>query len=317
MNAPADSLSPRRFGRTELMVTPICIGGGPIGSMTETFGYDVPEAQALATVRAVLDGPINYLDTAAAYGDGESERRIGLALRERGGLPPGFVLATKADRNMQTGDFSGEQIKRSIERSQRLLGLDQLQLVFLHDPENASFEELTAPGGAVDVLLDYKAQGIIQHLGVAGGPIDLMIRYLKTGAFESVLTHNRYTLLNRAAAPLIDLAVQHDLVVINAAPYNSGILAKGPQEYPRFVYHDAPAATIERAQRMASICEQHGVPLAAAALQFSLRDQRITSTIVGVSRPERVAQTIELARHPIPDALWPQLDAVGFDTADL
>jgi D-threo-aldose 1-dehydrogenase len=101
----------RPLGRTGLLVQPLCIGCAALGSMPDTFAYDVAEEQALATIRAIFDGPIHFLDTAASYGDGESERRLGVVLRERGGLPPGFVLATKADRNLQTGSFSGDQMR--------------------------------------------------------------------------------------------------------------------------------------------------------------------------------------------------------------
>src|SRR5436190_24234711 len=105
----------RAFGRTPLRVTPLSIGCAPLGNMPETFAYGVAEEQALATLRACFQSPINFLDTAASYG--ESERRLGVALQELGGLPPGYVLASKADRDMKTGDFSGDQIKRSVQRS--------------------------------------------------------------------------------------------------------------------------------------------------------------------------------------------------------
>lgn len=301
----------RPLGSTGLPVTPLCIGCGALASMPEDFGYAVPEAQALATLRAAFRSPINFLDTAAAYGDGESERRIGLALRELGGLPAGYVLSTKADRNLQTGEFSGEQIRRSVDRSLRLLRIDRLPLVFLHDPEHTSFEHVMARGGPLEVLRQFKAQGVIEHLGVAGGPIDLMLRYVDTRAFEVVITHNRYTLLHRGAEPLIDRASRKGVAVLNAAPYGSGILAKGPDAYPRYAYRDAAAAVVDRARRMADLCREAGVPLAAAALQFSVRDPRIVSTIVGVSRPERIAETLDLLAHPIPDDLWPRLDALA------
>src|SRR5262245_53024761 len=132
----------RPFGRTDLRVTPVCIGCAPLGNMPEAFAYSVAEEQALATLRATFSSPINFSDTAAAYGDGESERRIGIVLRELGGLPQGYVLATKADRDMKTGDFSGEQIKRSVERSLRLLGLDRIQIMYIHDPEHTTFENV-------------------------------------------------------------------------------------------------------------------------------------------------------------------------------
>ena len=99
--------------------------------------------------------------------------------------------------------------------------------------------------------------------------------------------------------------------------YNSGILAKGPDVYPRYVYTQASGALLERVRRMVAICREYDVPLAAAALQFSLRDPRITSTIVGLDQPEQVAQSVDLAQYPLPDELWARLDAEGFDTDDL
>lgn len=306
----------RSLGSTGLMVTPICVGCAPLASMPDTFGYGVSEEQALTTLRAAFSSPFNFLDTAASYGDGESERRIGLMLRELGGLPAGFVLGTKVDRHAHTGDFSGEQIRRSLERSLRLLGLSRLQLVFLHDPEHTTFAQVMAPGGPLEVLQQAQREGLIAHIGVAGGPIDLMIRYVDTGAFAAVITHNRYTLLNRSAEPLLDIAARRGVAVLNAAPYGSGILAKGPEAYPRYAYQDAAGATLERARNLAAVCAQYGVPLGAAALQFSLREPRIAATIIGMTRPERIAQTVELAQQAIPTAIWQQLDAQGFDTAD-
>lgn len=317
MTNDAQRMSVRAFGQTGLRVTPVCVGCSVLTSLPEVFGYDVSEGQALATLRAAFHSPINYLDTAAGYGDGKSERLIGTVLRELGGLPDGYVLATKIDRDATTGDFSGEQAKRSIERSLTLLGLDYLQIVFLHDPEVTTFEEIMQAGGAVDVLTRYKEEGVIGHLGVAGGPIDLMMRYVETGAFEAVLTHNRYTLLNRAAGPLIELARRRGLVVLNAAPYGGGMLARGPDAFPRYAYRAADPVTLERARKLQAICAEYGVPLAAAALQFSLRDPRITSTVVGMTKPERIEQTLGFAQMTIADEVWEKLDAVGFETRDL
>jgi D-threo-aldose 1-dehydrogenase len=278
--------------------------------MPETFAYGVPEERALATVRAFFAGPFNFLDTAASYGDGESERRIGIVLREMGGLPRGFVLATKADRDLQTGTFTGAQMRRSVERSLRLLGMEQLQLVYLHDPEHISFEAAMKPGGPVEVLRQCKDEGLIAHLGVAGGPIDMMMRYVETGLFEAAISHNRYTLLNREAEPLWELCERLGVAAVNAAPYGSGLLAKGPRAYPRYMYGEAPPDLLHRAGQMEEACKRYGVPLAAAALQFSLRDARIVSTVVGITRPERLAETLSLAQQAVPDELWSELDAI-------
>ena len=107
------------------------------------------------------------------------------------------------------------------------------------------------------------------------------------------------------------------MAVLNAAPYGSGILSRGPRDYPRYFYRAAPQPMIDRALAIEAICQRHGVPMAAAALQFSLRDPRIAVTIVGMSRPERIQQTIELASVDIPQEVWDEIDALGPpDTAD-
>jgi D-threo-aldose 1-dehydrogenase len=295
---------------TGLPVSSICIGCAPLGDMPETFKYSVPEALALETLRAVFQSPFNFLDSAASYGDGESERRIGLVLSEMGGLPPGVVLATKADRDLHTGDFSGDQMQRSVERSLRLLGLDKIQMLYLHDPEHTTFKAAMAMNGPVEALRRLQEQGVIEHLGVAGGPIDLMIQFVETSLFEAVITHNRYTLIDRSAEPLLEAAAARGLGVSNAAPYGSGILAKGPDAYPRYMYGQASPEQIDGVRRIQDVSQRQGVPLAAAALQFSLRDARVHSTIVGMSKPQRVAETEALAAHPIPDELWAEIEAV-------
>jgi len=304
------SLARRPLGKTGLAITPLCIGCAPLGDMPETFDYGVSEEQALATIRAIFASPINFIDTAASYGDGESERRLGIVLRELGGLPSRFVLASKADRDLHTGDFSGEQMRRSVERSLRLLGMNQLQLLYLHDPEHTTFEQAMSAGGPVETLQRCQQEGLIAHLGVAGGPIDLMRRFVETGIFEAAISHNRYTLLNTEADAFWDVCLNYGVAAVNAAPYGSGILAKGPGAYPRYMYQDAPQSMLTRARQMEAICKRYGVPLGAAALQYSLRDPRITSTIVGISRPERLTETIVLAEYPIPAELWGELEAI-------
>ena len=306
----AFSLPRRTLGKTGLSVTPLCIGCAPLADMPETFSYGVSEEQALLTIRAIFASPINFIDTAASYGDGESERRIGIVLRELGGLPPDFVLASKADRDLHTGEFSGPQMRRSVERSLRLLGLERLQLLYLHDPEHITFEEAMAPNGPVETLLQCQQEGLIEHLGVAGGPIDLMTRFVQTDLFSVAISHNRYTLLNTEANSFWDVCQQHNVAAVNAAPYGSGMLAKGTAAYPRYMYGEAPQEMIERTQQIEALCQQYNVPLAALALQFSLRNPRIASTIVGISRPERVTETVKLVRYPVPAALWHALSAI-------
>jgi D-threo-aldose 1-dehydrogenase len=304
------------FGKTGKRVPIISVGCAPLGNMPDAFGYGVTEEDAVATILAALDSPFPYIDTAALYGDGESERRVGLALRQRGGLPKGAVLQTKAGRDPNTNDFSGETVKRRFERSLELLGVDRIEFVYLHDPEHTTFVEATAPGGPMSVLQDYKEQGVIGFLGVAGGPIPLELRYVETGLFDAVITHNRYTLLNRSAEPLIHYAAEKGLAVLNAAPFGSGMLAKGPDAHPLYAYQAPKPEMLDRLNQYAAIGEKYDVPLPAMALQFSTRDPRVTNTIIGMSKPERIQQTLDLYTYPIPKELWHDVAEVDYAMDD-
>jgi D-threo-aldose 1-dehydrogenase len=297
----------RPLGRTGLAVSAVCAGGGPIGSMPENFGYDVPAQRGIDTVIRVLHSPISFLDTSNSYSGGESERRIGAAITASGGLPDNFVLATKVDRD-GTGDFSGARVRRSVEESLTRLGVDRVPLLYLHDPEHISFEAGMAPGGPVEELRRIRDEGLAMHIGVAGGPVGLLWRYLDTGIFEALITHNRYTLVDRSAEPLIEAASAAGVAVLNAAVYGGGILARGASSSGRYAYSAAPPAILAAVAAIEKTCSGYGVPLPAAALRFSMRNPRITSTIIGISRPERVDECLEHVSLEIPDELWVQLD---------
>ena len=299
-----------------MSVPPIAVGCAPIGNMGSTFGYEVAEVDAVNTILEALNGPFPYIDTAALYGDGESERRVGIALREIGGLPANAILQTKQGRDPSTNDYSGDTVKRRMERSLNLLGVDRIEIVYLHDQEWTTYDEAMAPDGPVAVLRSFQEQGVIGHLGVAGGPIPVQMQYVESGLFDALIHHNRYTLLNRSADPLIDAAVSRGMAVLNAAPYGSGMLVKGPDAYPRYAYQQASSEMIERVRQFAAIADRFGVPLAAVALQFSTRDPRMTATIVGMSHPDRIADTIRFMTTPIPDALWDEIAEIPYDQND-
>lgn len=299
----------RRLGATGLGVTELCMGTSPLASMPQLYGYRVGADRAVATVEAVFDSDIRFIDTSNGYGqDGEAERRIGAAIAERGGLPDGVVLATKVDPDPVTGDFSGERVFASYAESLERLGVERVSLLYLHDPERIPFEDAVAAGGPVDALVALRARGLVDHIGVAGGPVGLMRRYVDTGVFDVLLSHNRYTLVDRSAEDLFAFARQHGIGVVNAAPYGGGMLVKGPDVQSKYGYGERPDAVADAVRAMAGACAAHGVPLAAAALQFSLRSPTIDSTVVGVSSPERVAQTLGYAAWDIPDALWTELE---------
>lgn len=308
---PSGPLPVRILGETGLEVTPLCFGTGPLGNVAggETYGFETDDERAHATLLAVLDSGVNYLDTAAMYGDGLAEQRVGRAIAEHGGLPDGFVVATKVNLDPATGDFSADQVRRSVERSLELLGLERLPLVYLHDPYRISFEQGTGPDGTLDGLLAVRDEGLVEHLGIAEGGVELAHRYLATGVFEAMITHNRWTLVDRSAGELIEEAVERDVGVSNAAVFGGGIMVRGVEASgARYAYHAASDALLDSIGAMERACADHDVPLPAAALNFSLRDPRITSTIVGVSAPHEVGDALAWARTPIPDELWDELD---------
>ena len=195
----------RPLGQTGLEVTGVCLGTSPLASMPQLYGYPVGADQAEATVAAALTGPFNFIDTSNNYGGGRAEQRIGAALAALGGLPAGVVLATKADADPETGDFSGARVRRSVAESLDRLGLARVPLMYLHDPEyHVTFAEAMAPDGPVRALIELRDAGVLGHLGIAAGPVPLLREFIATGEFEVVLSHNRFTLVDRSAEPLMD-----------------------------------------------------------------------------------------------------------------
>lgn len=303
----------RPIGKTGLEVTSLCFGTTGLGDMPDTYGYSVDEERARATVRAIFDGPVNFMDTSRIYGLGRSEERIGAVIRERAGLPAGFVLSTKLDRDMETGRFDAARVRESVEESLTALGLDLIPLLHLHDPEHArDLGEITAEGGALDELFKLKEEGLAQAVGLAMGRIDIMFPILQDRPFDALISHNRWTLLNRSADEMFDYAYDNGIAVLNAAPYAGGVLAKGSATMPRITYQETDEAGLEPVRRIETICTKHAISPGAAALGFSLNDPRITSTIVGVSKPERVDETLGWAAATIPDEAWRELDGLPF-----
>jgi aryl-alcohol dehydrogenase-like predicted oxidoreductase len=183
----------------------------------------------------IFDGPTNFLDSARIYGEGRSEERLGAVLRERGGLPAGFVLSTKIDRDPITGVFDAAQARRSLEASLRILGRERFDLLYLHDIEHArSLTEATSRDGALGELFRIKEAGLAKAVGLAAGRVEMMMPLLRDWDFDAVMTHNRFTLVNRNSEPLLDLAMAKGIAVMNATPYASGVLAKGSVACPHY-----------------------------------------------------------------------------------
>lgn len=306
----------RPLGATGLTVSAVTAGGSPLGSVPGLYGREVAADEGVATVTALLGSPIRTIDTSNGYSDGESERRIGVALATAAATSPtgrvadDVLVVTKVDA--RGDDYSGDRVRASVDESRARLGLDHLPLVHLHDPEFHPFEELTAPGGAVDALVELRERGVVGAIGLAGGRVQDIERYLRLGVFEALLVHNRWTLLDRSATDLLAEAQERGLGLVNAAVYGGGVLASREPLGPgtRYGYRPAPPEVLAAVEAMRAACARHGVELATAALQHSLRDERFATTVVGMSRPARVEATLRAATAPVPEELWPELEAL-------
>ena len=303
----------RKIGTTGVALTPLGFGTSGLGDMPDTYGYSVDEDRAAATVRAIFDGPARLIDTSNNYGAGRSEARVGAVIKAEG-LPEGMVLSTKLDRDIETGRFDADRAWASLEESCTRLGLPQIPLLFLHDPEHA--RDLDEVEGALDALFAMKETGRAKAVGLAMGRLDIMEPMLKSRPFDALISHNRYTLLNRSASAMFDYAAQTGIAVINAAPFAGGVLAKGADVMPRVTYQEANEETLAPVRRIEDLCARHNVAMGAVALQFSMRDPRVTTTLLGVTKPERVTQTLEWAEADIPDALWDELAEFPYETTD-
>ncbi|MET3807209.1 D-threo-aldose 1-dehydrogenase [Nakamurella sp. UYEF19] len=294
---PAIGIRTAILGSTGLAASEISLGTSALGRVDKMNDHGAADVinHALASGITVIDTGNNY---------GESERRIGLARPDSGW--PGSLLVTKVDPVEGSSDFSGSRVRQSIRESMNRLGVDHLELVHLHDPERISFESALAANGPVRALLDLRERGLIGHIGVAGGPIGLLQDYIRTGHFESVVTHNRFTLMDQSAVPLLDLCAENSIGVFNAAPFGGGFLA-GSGRSTDYCYRPASAEQLTARDRMFRLCSSAGVDLAAVALQFSIREPRIGSTIVGMSSPAQVEQTLERLRVKIPAELFSEL----------
>ncbi|MDB9819303.1 aldo/keto reductase [Candidatus Pelagibacter sp.] len=302
---------------TGLEVTELSFGTSSLGSMPDTYGYEVSENRAQKTLNRFFQGPVNMLDTSRNYAMGESEKRIGKSIKENGGWPNGFLLSTKLDRNMDTLVLDKNRVRESLEESLKTLNVDSVDILFLHDPEYAKdITDITKKDGAMDELFKIKNEGLAKAAGVAMGKVDIMFPLLKNWDFDVIINHNRYTLLNREANEMYDYASSKNIAIFNAAPYAGGVLAKGPDNFKKITYQDATEEKLAPAREFEKVCKKHNVELGAAALQFSLRDNRITSTICGVTSVESIEKNLAWANTNIPEEFWNEVLKLPYSTKD-
>ncbi|WP_114854218.1 aldo/keto reductase [Brachybacterium sp. YJGR34] len=305
--APSLPIGARPLPGTALDAGPLTLGTTSLGA--DTAPGSAEEAQAVELATAMLHGPYALIDTSNAYAGGRSEAVLGLALREAG-IAEGRAIVTKVDADPTTGAFDRDRVLRSVEESRERLGLDTIGLLHLHDPYGITVEEGMAAGGPVAGLQELKEQGVVGAIGIAAGKLDLMHRYVGTGAFDAVLNHNRFTLADRSATALFEEANKRGMGVFNAAPFGGALLAKGSASGATYAYQQPPAELVAWVRRVEELCARHGITLPAAALQFSLRSPLVHSTVVGISSAARIEQLEQLRTVPVPEAFWEELEAL-------
>ncbi|MFP3543796.1 aldo/keto reductase [Rhizobium sp. SIMBA_035] len=301
-----------------------------------TLYRDVTEAQAADVLAAAYDGGMRYFDTAPLYGHGLSELRLGTFLRTidrktvtvstkvgRYMAPPygervDYGLWASPLRLKPVFDYSYAGTMRSLEQSANRLGIADFDLVYIHDVDRFTHRDAyerrfnEAVEGCYRALDDLRKAGHIKAIGVGVNESDVATRFIEACALDAVMMAGRYTLLDRAAeADLLPEAARRGVEIVVAGVFNSGILATGPgNSGTTFDYGAPPEEVVARAKRIEAICERHGVPLQAAAIQFAFRNPQVSAAVLGMSRPERIAQNLDWAKLPIPDALWQETDAL-------
>ena len=260
---------------------------------------------------AMLSSPFRQIDTANNYAAGRSEALLGEAIAAVGGLPAGKVVFSKADQDPGTGAFDGERVLRSFDETTSRLGLETLPLYHLHDPYTISVSEGMASGGPVEALIRLRDEGRVGAIGIAAGERALVEEYVRTDAFDVVLSHNRWTLVDRTAETILRLATERGMTVFNAAPFGGGILAGSTFRGQTYGYAPASDAFLAHLDRVRALCAEWNVPVAGSALAFSMREPRIHSTVVGIYSRERLDELPGLIATPIPEGFWTALDALG------
>lgn len=326
----------RRVGRTGLLLSEIGFGAASLGNLYQS----VTDAQALATMGAAWAAGVRYFDTAPYYGFGLSERRVGDALRsvDRNG----FVLSTKVGRLLAAAsqstptderhsfhspmpfepvyDYSYRGVMRSFEDSLQRLGLSRIDVLFVHDigtvTHGAANRELfkICMEGGYRALDELRSKGLVGAIGLGVNEWQVCESAMQHGRFDCFLLAGRYTLLEQSALDsFMPKCERHGATLIIGGAYNSGILATGTRRGGVLHYNYAPAssAIIERVRRIETVCDTHGVTLAAAALQFPLAHPIVSSVIPGLGSPRRVAQTMALFDESIAPEFWHELKQQG------
>jgi D-threo-aldose 1-dehydrogenase len=307
------------LGRTNQMVTRLGLGCAPLAGLFAP----VSDRSAREVVDRAWKRGLRLFDTAPLYGSGLSERRLGEALRDRpraelivstkvgrllvpGGEPDPLFIG--ADRAAPIFDFSADGTVRSLEASLERLGLDRIDIALIHDPDDHFDEAISGSYGALDRL---RQEGVLGAIGVGMNQSELLCRFARETDIDCILLAGRYTLLDTSAlGELLPICDERGVAVIAGGVLNSGILSGGDGPLI-FDYAPARRELVERVRRMSAICARHGVPLAAAALQFPLAHTAVTCIVVGCRSATELSANADLLELEIPADLWDELKTDG------
>ena len=310
----------RELGSSGVRVTRFALGSAPLGGLYQPVG----DAAARATVDEAWRLGVRTFDTAPHYGAGVAERRIGAALRDRPRSE--LVLCTKVGRLLvepsapaasmfaedsgleRRFDFSAGGVRRSLEDSLARLGLDRVDVVHVHDPDDHLDEAIAS---ALPELAALRGEGVIGAVGAGMNHVAPLVRIVRQADVDCILLAGRHTLLDHSAsAELLPLCRERGVSVIAAGVLNSGILAD-PRDGATFDYEPAGGTLLERARRIGAACERHGVALPVAATAFPLRHPAVACVLVGARSPREVAADVEGVLSAVPGALWSDLVSAG------
>ncbi|WP_163512505.1 aldo/keto reductase [Fodinicola acaciae] len=310
----------RNLGHSGVSVTALGLGCAALGGLYSHVADD----EARAVVSTALSAGIGYLDTAPQYGHGVSERRLGVALA---GIDRGsYVLSTKAGRLVHPReggskgifadaepadlefDFSADGISRSLEESLARLGLDRVDIVYLHDPDDHEEEALTSAYARVHEL---REQGVVGAIGVGMNQSRIPTRFVRETDIDAVLLAGRWTLLDQSgAADLLPACVERGVSVVIGGVFNSGVLAD-PEGQALYNYGVAPRPIVDKALKMRDVCARHRVSLKAAALRFAASHPAVATILLGARSAAEVIDGVEMYGQEVPAELWSELVAEG------
>lgn len=321
----------KTIGTTGLSVTEYSFGTAALGGLYRAC----PREVAMETLHAAWHEGMRYFDTAPWYGFGLAEREVGDFLR---GKPKGeWILSTKVGRIMfpvaddkvpsygyvdplpfdVRYNYSYDGIMRSVELSYARLGLNRIDILYVHDigvythgAERNSHHFKALMDSGLKALEELKSSGTIRAYGLGVNEVPVCLDVMKRASIDCILLAGRYTLLDRSAADeLLPLCLKSNTSIVAGGVFNSGILATGAVEGAHFDYMPATEDVLSRVRALEELASAHGVPLAAAALQFPRQHPMVASVLLGTAKPSSLRRNAELTNVSVPEAFYAEADA--------